>query len=171
MANRQYTQQELLEWMIDKAEQAKTPDRARKEIASYDSLGRSTAMIGRMYFFKYNAKGKNYLPKFDRFPLVFPLERYSDGFLGINLHYLNGGQRQALVTELMVFTNNKLMDPSTKLLIDYDILESVGRLQPLTRPCYKRYLFSHVQSKFIEIFASEYDKAIQLPVENWHYKK
>ena len=43
---------------------------------------------GGMFLFFYNPKLKDKLPYYDRFPLVIPLERYADGFLGINLHYL-----------------------------------------------------------------------------------
>ena len=44
--------------------------------------------VGKMYMFFYDAKYKDTLPFFDIFPLVFPIEFYSEGFLGINLHYL-----------------------------------------------------------------------------------
>ena len=38
--------------------------------------------------FVYDPKYKKTLPYYDTFPLVLPLERYSDGFLGLNFHYL-----------------------------------------------------------------------------------
>ena len=43
---------------------------------------------GRMNMFFYDTKYKKTLPYYDTFPLVLPLEFYSDGFLGINFHYL-----------------------------------------------------------------------------------
>ena len=45
-------------------------------------------MIGNMYMFRYEPKLKESLPYYDRFPIVFPIEPYSDGFLGLNFHYL-----------------------------------------------------------------------------------
>jgi hypothetical protein len=54
---------------------------------------RDKSMIGRMYFYFYDPKTKDSLPYYDRFPLVIPIERYSDGFLGLNLHYIHPKQR------------------------------------------------------------------------------
>ena len=45
-------------------------------------------LIGALYFFVYDPKTKADLPYYDRFPLVLPLKREPDGFLGLNLHYL-----------------------------------------------------------------------------------
>ena len=166
-----YTREELQKFLIEKAERASDPSLARKIIRSMDMRGRATAVVGRMYFFKYEAKGKNYLPKFDRFPLVIPLERYSDGFFGINLHYVGGGARLAIIGELMKYANNELSDKSTKLDVNYNLIKSLSKIESITKPCYKRYLFSHVRSRFIEFYADEYEKAIQLPVEMWHFKQ
>ena len=43
---------------------------------------------GKLNMFMYDPKFKKTLPYYDTFPLVLPIEKYSDGFLGINLHYL-----------------------------------------------------------------------------------
>lgn len=166
-----YTKEELQKFLIEKAEAAREPALARKIVTSMDMRGRSTAIIGRMYFFKYDPKGKEYLPKYDRFPLVIPLERYSNGFFGMNLHYVGGGARLAIIGELMKYANNELYDKSTKLDINYDLVKSLNKIESATRPCYKRYLFNHVKSRFIEFYADEYEKAIQLPVELWHFKQ
>ena len=39
---------------------------------------------GKLNMFFYDPKFKKKLPYYDTFPLVLPLETYSDGFLGIN---------------------------------------------------------------------------------------
>ena len=39
---------------------------------------------GRLNMFFYDPKFKKTLPYYDTFPLVLPLEKYTDGFLGIN---------------------------------------------------------------------------------------
>jgi hypothetical protein len=54
-----------------------------------------------MYFFIYDRKGKNELDYYDRFPLIIPLESYSDGFLGLNIHYLPMRYRIAFMRKLM----------------------------------------------------------------------
>ena len=38
------------------------------------------SVLGKMYFYSYNPKWKNELPWYDTFPLVFPIEKYSDDF-------------------------------------------------------------------------------------------
>jgi hypothetical protein len=40
------------------------------------------------------------LPYWDRLPLIFPIEIYPDGFLGINLHYLPPMYRAKLMDAL-----------------------------------------------------------------------
>ena len=44
--------------------------------------------FGRLNMFFYDPKLKATLPYYDRFPLVLPLKRFENGFLGINFHYL-----------------------------------------------------------------------------------
>ena len=109
-----YTSKDLQKWLFEKALEAAGP-KARKLLLASDQRGRPDAMIGRLYFFKYDPKGKAYLPKYDKFPMVFPIEQYSDGFLGLNLHYLNVNQRRALIDRLMRFANDKKMDENTRL--------------------------------------------------------
>ena len=97
---------------------------------------------------------------------MFPIERYSDGFLGINLHYLPAGERETMLRKLMELKTSTRLTPATKLRLTYDILNSSRRLR-LLRPCIKRYLVSHVRSRFVEIESSEWEQAIHLPVESF----
>lgn len=162
-----YTKEELQSWLLEKAGEASNPNYARKLIMSDANSQRDTSMVGRMYFFKYDPKGKYYLPKYDKFPLVIPLERHGSSFLGLNLHYLSGGARSTLLAILMEYANNDRMDMSTRLLLSYNLMKSTSVLDKLSQECIKKYLFSNVRSKFIEIYPNEFNKAIQLPVENW----
>ena len=63
------------------------------------------------------------------------------------------------------------MDETTRLKLSYDLLEGSKKLNSLARPCVKRYLFNHCRSQFIEIYIDEFDKAIQLPVEDWVFNR
>ena len=103
MATTQFTSKELSDWLLNKAQNAGTPDRTRKVILTMDMRGKDTTMVGKMYFFKYDPKLKGILPQYDRFPLCIPIERYSDGFLGLNLHYIGGSDRSALVEKLLQY--------------------------------------------------------------------
>ena len=66
----------------------------------------STSVLGKMYFYSYDPKWKNDLPWYDTFPLVFPIEKYNNGFLGLNFHYLAPKDRAILMDQLKAFANN-----------------------------------------------------------------
>lgn len=127
---------------------------------------RSNTIVGKMYFYFYDPKTKEELPYYDRFPLVLPVEPYDDGFLGLNLHYIHPKQRITLLDKLTDYATNKNFDEKTRLRLSYQTLKSSTRLFEST-PCIKRYLFSHVRSRFLEISASEWDIAVMLPVESF----
>jgi len=154
------------DWFIGKARSAAG---YRKNLVSSDERGRDNAIIGKMYFFAYDPKMKKTLPMYDRFPLVFPIEPYNDGFLGLNLHYLNPGERAWLLNKLKDFRNNSKFNTTTRLKLSYDLLASTKKLASVSRPCVQRYLFSHVRSKFIEMTTEEWDQAIGLPVAQFEY--
>ena len=125
---------------------------------------KNQSIIGRMYFYYYDPKTKDSLPYYDRFPLVIPIERYSDGFLGLNLHYIHPRQRIILLDKLSKTATNKNFDDKTKLRISYEYLKSASSAFE-AMPCIKRYLFSQINSRFIEITADEWDIAALLPTE------
>lgn len=122
--------------------------------------------IGRMFMFYYDPKTKDQLPYYDRFPLIFPIELYPDGFLGINLHYISPLLRARLMNALYMTVNNKNYDDTTRLRINYNILKSASRFKYF-EPCVKRYLFSHVRSRYYYIAPNEWDMALMLPTERF----
>lgn len=119
---------------------------------------------GRMYFYFYDPKMKKTLPYYDRFPLVIPVEKYKDGFLGLNLHYLPVKYRLILLDKLYETLNNELYDDTTKMQLSYDLLAGAARYEEF-KPCLKRYLTSHIASGLIEIEPSNWEIALFLPVE------
>jgi hypothetical protein len=131
---------------------------------------RNKSLIGRMYFYFYDPKLKDSLPYYDRFPLVIPIKRLPDGFIGINLHYISPKYRIILLDKLSTILNNHEYDETTRLKISYEYLKNASRIFEAT-PCIKRYLFSYVQSRFLEITADEWDIAALLPVEQFMKEK
>jgi hypothetical protein len=127
---------------------------------------KNQSIIGRMYFYYYDPKTKDSLPYYDRFPLVIPIERYPDGFLGLNLHYIHPKQRIILLDKLSEYSNNSKYDKSTRLRLSYDTLASASKAFE-ANACIKRYLFNHVESRFLEIDADEWDIAALLPMETF----
>jgi hypothetical protein len=127
---------------------------------------KNNSTIGKMYFYFYDPKTKDTLPYYDRFPLVIPIESYKDGFLGLNLHYIHPKQRLILLDKLSETATNDKFDSKTKLRVSYSYLAGASRAFEAT-PCIKRYLYTHIQSRFLEISADEWDIAAMLPVETF----
>jgi hypothetical protein len=139
---------------------------SRRALLADRERQKGNAIVGRMYFFYYDPKWKDKLPYYDRFPLVLPIEQYPDGFLGLNLHYIHPKQRIILLDKLSEFLNNQKYDKSTKLRLSYDLLKRSSKLFE-HQPCIKKYLFSNVDSRFLEISADEWDIAALLPFESF----
>ena len=127
---------------------------------------KNTSMIGKMYFYFYDPKTKDTMPYYDRFPLVIPIEKYNDGFLGLNLHYIHPKHRMILLDKLSDTMSNDTYDEKTKLKINYRYLAAASRIFE-ANPCIKRYLFTQIESRFLEITADEWDIAAMLPVESF----
>jgi len=127
---------------------------------------RTNTIIGKMYFFYYDPKTKDSLPYYDRFPLVIPIEQYSDGFLGLNLHYIHPKQRVILLDKLSDTLSNKRFDERTKLRVNYQFLKAASTAFE-AMPCIKRYLFTNIDSRFLEVSADEWDIAVMLPMETF----
>jgi hypothetical protein len=175
MAEKVYTSEELGDWLVEKA-RGVPASRARKILTSNDERGSDLTIVGKMYFFKYDPLWKHKLAKYDKFPMCFPLSppdqrKNGLGFLGLNLHYLDIGTRQAVVNEFMHYASNDRMDETTRMKINYDLIKNMSRLNSVTKPCIHRYIFKQCRSQFVEIYPEEYDKAIQLPIEDWVFKR
>ena len=128
-----------------------------------DGKRKKSPFYGRLNMFCYDPKFKKTLPYYDTFPLVLPLEPYSDGFLGINLHYLPMKLRLQLLDRLVDYSNNTKFDESTILDVDYSKLKNVN----LIKPTLKRYLAGRVKTDFRRIDADEFMVAALLPVQRF----
>ena len=126
----------------------------------------SKSVLGKMYFYSYDPKWKNDLPWYDTFPLVFPIEKYENGFLGLNFHYLAPKHRAILMDQLKMYANNKRYDETTKLKLTYNMLKGFTKIKR-ARPTVHRYLTSKVKSKFVLVNADEWEVALFLPVERF----
>ena len=138
---------EPYQWYRNRIKELGTPSQAQ--------LIRDGKITGRVNFgalnmFIYDPKLKNKLPYYDTFPLVLPIERYRDGFLGINFHYLPYALRARLLNRL---------DPNA----NYSALKNVR----LVKPTLKRYLNSNVRSRFRKLEEEDFMTAIMLPVQRF----
>ena len=121
---------------------------------------------GRMYTFFYDPKTKRDLPYYDRFPLIFKIDNFSGGFLGINMHYLPPVLRARLMDALYPLATNRKYDETTRLRLTYEILNGASKYR-FFKPTVKKYLNSHVRSRFILINANQWDMALFLPTERF----
>ena len=138
---------EPYQWYRNRIKELGTPSQAQ--------LIRDGKITGRVNFgalnmFIYDPKLKNKLPYYDTFPLVLPIERYRDGFLGINFHYLPYALRAQLLSRL---------DPNA----NYSALKNVR----LVKPTLKRYLNTNVRSRFRKLEEEDFMTAIMLPVQRF----
>lgn len=131
---------------------------------------RAAILPGFMYLFAYDAKHKDTLPYYDRFPLIFPFHVSSDHFMGINLHYLPLQYRARLMDALYSITTNKNFDEKTRLRISYDLLNSSAKYKYF-EPCVKKYLKSQMKTRFLLVPSSEWDIALFLPLERFTVNK
>ena len=122
--------------------------------------------MGKMYLFNYDPKHKDTLPYYDRYPLIFPVNKAPGGFYGINMHYLPHVLRARLMDALYSLSRDQRYDERTRLRLSYDILNGMTKYKAF-RPTFKRYLSNHVRSRFIEITSSEWDIALMMPLQKF----
>lgn len=127
---------------------------------------RNESYVGKMYFYFYDPKTKDVMQYYDKFPLVIPIEEHTDGFLGLNLHYIHPKQRLILLDKLGDIATNRNFNEDTKFRVSYNFLKNAKHMYE-HKPCLKKYLYSHIKSKFLNIEASEWDIAALLPVESF----
>ena len=126
---------------------------------------RGSAKIGNMYFFYYNAKLKDKLPQWDMCPLVIPFSINSDGFTGLNFHYLPYGTRIWLLDALLDVHNQKI-ESDTVLKITWAKISAVSKLA-VAKDAVHRYLSPHVQSPLKIVYPNDWQTALMLPVEKF----
>lgn len=129
----------------------------------------NASAIGAMLMFFYDPKTKDKLPYFDRFPLIFAIQTYDDGFLGMNLHYISPVQRAKLLNALYSTLHGPKTEQS-KMDITYKILKGSSKFR-LFKPCVKRYLYSHVKSRMFIVNPQEWDMTVLLPTERFDNAK
>lgn len=156
---------DAIDWYKGKVSNLVKAEKQRDPKALFDKV--SKPEIGKMYMFLYDAKHKDTLPYWDAHPLVFPIEFYPDGFLGINLHYLPPNQRVALLSKLVDLQNNDKYNDSTKLVISYNILKESSSRYKGFENCVKRYLFGHIRSQLNLVHSADWAKVAVLPLQKW----
>jgi hypothetical protein len=157
------------DWFREKAQMVRQVN-TNTLINAHKEYNKAVVLPGFMYCFTYDAKYKDTLPYYDRFPLIFPFKMEADSFLGMNMHYLPLMYRARLMDALYGVATNQRFDDKTRLRISYDLLNSSAKYKYF-EPCVKRYLKSHVKSRFLMIPSNEWDIALFLPMERFTINK
>ena len=117
-------------------------------------------------YIDYDPKTKETLPYYARFPLTIMVGPAPKGFYGLNLHYLPLDLRAKLLDSLLDTINNKRYDESTRFRLSYDMLNRASKMRAF-KPCFKRYLTSHVRSRLARVDAPEWEIATFLPTADF----
>lgn len=126
----------------------------------------NTVEVGSLYLFNYDAKHKDTLPYWDRFPLILPFVVNNTDFKGFNLHYIPYGPRFKLMQQLMKVHDDKFLNARTKLQYSYGMLKESSKFE-IMKPCIKMYLPPHVRSQFLKIHPRDWLMAVMLPVDQF----
>ena len=148
------------DWYIEKIKEFGTPtslDLIR------DGKRQVKPFFGNLNMFVYGPKHAKTLPYYDTFPLVLPLEKYNNGFLGINFHYLPIPLRVGLLDNLSRYASNDKFDEETVLNVNFSAVKRIRAVKPTLH----RYLAGFTKSHFRKIDADEFTIATLLPVHKF----
>jgi len=121
---------------------------------------------GSMYHYKYIADPKE--KYFDRFPLVFVIQRKGQLVEGINFHYLDITRRLSLFTLMKRYFTT--LDIEEETLLNARPFKKIllsSRKYRNAKVSYRRYLTPRIASKIIKVNPTEWENAIRLPTEKF----
>lgn len=156
-------------WLAGRARSMNTKSNNASSFMREDGhqfLNKGNEAIGKMFMYFYDAKHKATLPYYDQVPCIFIIEKYKDGYLGLNMHYLAYRERAILLDALFELENNSKIPANKKLKISYGIIKSFAQ-SPLAQPCIKRYLYSQIRSRFIAVPSDEWHIVAMLPYQQF----
>jgi hypothetical protein len=126
-----------------------------------------TPMLGTVVHFMYDAKLKDELPYWDKYPLCIPADTAKGGFLGWNLHYVPQRVRKIILDELFKYME---FQPQQRLQASYGFLKKMSIFEDI-KPCIKHYLADHVRSRYLTINSVYWSQVIKMPTAQWQKDK
>lgn len=141
-----------------------------KELSKILTKYKKNFFTGGMFFYTYDAKTKDKLPYWDKFPLILLLERKGDGFLGLNIHYLDYDTRLKTITNLINAATYNKSDDMLVSSLTYNTIKTSPMYKELKQFCIKKYLLSHIKSKILPVESHEWIFAAMLPVADFQKK-
>lgn len=143
-------------------------DTVKKSVRSHTV---SRPMPGRIYAYAYDAKHKDTLAYWDRFPLIIYLGMGKQGsstlMYGLNLHYIPPKARQQFLEELLKqYSNTPTITNKTKFKIDWSKVKGFKGADLMI----KAYLPGHIQGSLAEIKPADWANIIALPLQQFMSK-
>lgn len=126
---------------------------------------------GRIYTFAYDAKHKDTLEYWDRFPLILFLGigATSSGPLmyGLNLHYIPPKARQSFLEELLKnYASTERLSNKTTLKINWSNVKGMNGSDVMI----KAYLPAHLKGSMLEVKPSDWVNVIYMPLQQFMSK-
>lgn len=131
----------------------------------------SRPMPGRIYAYAYDAKHKDTLAYWDKFPLIIYLGMGKQGsstlMYGLNLHYIPPKARQQFLEELLKqYASTPTITNKTKLKIDWSKVKGFKGADLMI----KAYLPGNIQGSLAEIEPKDWANIIGLPLQQFMSK-
>lgn len=126
---------------------------------------------GAIYTYVYDAKHKDTLPYWDKFPLMVFLgeTKTKSGqklLLGLNLHYIPPRARQEFLEELLIHASTKRYSATTRLKIDWSMVKNMRGSKEMI----KAYIPANIKGGIAEIDARDWVNVIYLPTHQFMSK-
>jgi len=127
--------------------------------------------MGQMFLVNYDAKHKDTLPIWDKWPLIIPFNSYkakngANIILGLNFHYLPPKLRLVAFRALLKFRNEKRYRKSTRLQFDWQVVSALSEHE-LFKKAVHAYDANHFKSMFVKIPAQSWTSVLFLPLARW----
>jgi len=152
---------EAIEWFGTRLASLKTTPQSISEDVNNYTL--PPLQRGHMYMYFYDAKLKDQLPYWDKFPVVVPIEIYETGFLGINFHYIPPRRRAELLSGLFRYFD----EDGDSIDMTYRLLRKISKLK-WAKPCLKQYLYNYIDGYISEIEPEYWEAIVMLRISQFN---
>ena len=138
----------------------------RRDTITKNGVSPGSIKPGNFYFFAYLPQGKDELPFYDMFPLVYVMNRQPDGrFLAVNFHYLEYRIRAMFINALLKFTDT----PRWDIDLEAELTAKYPKVKALRycKPTIKSYRYDCIVSRVAKVPSSEWKTALFMPLERF----
>lgn len=120
---------------------------------------------GKLYAYIYDAKHKDTLPYWDKYPLIIYLGLGKHNLMyGLNLHYIPPKARQQFLEELLKqYASTPTITNSTKLKIDWSKVKGFAGADVMI----KAYIPGNIKGPLVEIKPADWANVIGLPLQQF----